>query len=84
MGDAGAIHDLADGQVADLAVGRVIALQQRVDHRVFEVGAAPPRDEGVGIAGPGFCLQEQGGDVTQAALHVDHGAVLVEHAELDR
>jgi hypothetical protein len=83
MGDAGAVHDLADGEVANLAIGRVVALQQSVDHRVFEVGAAPPGNEGVGIAWPVLGLEERGGEFAQASLHVDDGAVLVEHAEFD-
>jgi hypothetical protein len=84
VGNAGAVHDLTDREVADLAVGDVVALQQGVDHGVFEMGAAPPGDEGVGIASPILGLEERGGEFAQTGLHVDDGAVLVEYAELYR
>ena len=42
--------------MADLAVGRVPAIAQGVDHGVLEMGAAPPGDEAVGRAGPGLAL----------------------------
>jgi hypothetical protein len=37
---------MGDGAVADLAIGRVLAMQQRIDHRVLEMRAPPPGDEG--------------------------------------
>src|ERR1700722_2431604 len=82
MFEAGAVHDMGDRAVADLAIGRVLAMQQRIDHRVLEMGAPPPGHEGIGIAAPALRLQERGSDGRQPALHVDHRAVLVEHADL--
>ena len=83
VGDAAAIHDVGHGAVADLAVGRVAAVAQRVDHRVLEVRAPPPGDEAVGLALPALLLQEGRHGLGQALLHVDDGAVLVEHQRLD-
>src|SRR6516162_5935764 len=47
------------------------------------MGAAPPGDEGVGIALPSFAREKGSGDPDQAGLHVDHRTVLVEHADGD-
>jgi len=81
--DAGAVHDMGDRAMPDLAIGRVLAMQQRVDHRVLEMGAPPPGDERIGIAAPALGLQERRGNRHKSPLHVDHRAVLVEHADLD-
>src|SRR5205807_979632 len=45
--DAAAIHHVRHRALSDLPIGRVPAIAQRVDHRVLEVGAAPPGDEAV-------------------------------------
>jgi len=79
--DAGAVHDLRDGHLADRAVRRVLAVQQGVDHRVLEVRPPPPGDEGVRVALPAFGREEGGRDLAEAALHVHDRAVLVEHAD---
>jgi hypothetical protein len=49
--------------VADLAVRRVLPVQERVDHRILEVRAAPPGHERTGLSGPAFCVQERPGDL---------------------
>ncbi len=69
--------------MADLAVGRVAAIQQRVDHRVLEVRAPPPGDEAAGLAVPALLLQERRDGLGQPFLHVDDGAVLIESQRLD-
>jgi hypothetical protein len=51
---------------------------------ILEVGATPPGDEGIGVSGPALSLEEWCGDGAQAALHIDHGTILLEHAQLDR
>ena len=83
MRDAGTVHHMRDRAVPDLAIGRVPAMQQRIDHRVLEMRAPPPGDEGIGIAAPALRLQEGRGDGDEPALHVHDRAVLVEHADLD-
>ena len=49
-----------------------------VNHRTFEVGTPPPRNEAVGITGPALIFEERGHRFRQPTLHVDDGAVLVE------
>jgi len=58
-------------------------VQERVDHRVLEMGPTPPCYEGIGIAFPPLRRQERGCGLGQSSLHVDHGSILVEHANLD-
>jgi hypothetical protein len=43
----------------------------------------PPRHEGMRISSPTFRPEIGRRDLGQAGLHVDHGAVLIEHAHLD-
>ena len=74
---------MGDRAMADLAIGRVLAMQERIDHRILEMGAPPPGHEGIGIAAPALRLQERRCDRDQPALHVDDRAVLVEHAGFD-
>ena len=69
--------------LADFPVGGMSPLQQRIDHRVLEVGAPPPGDDGAGIAAPPLGFQERGDVGGEPALHVDDRAVLVEHDDLD-
>src|ERR1700746_2786559 len=69
--------------MADLAIRGMFPVQQRVDHRVLEMGPTPPCYEGIGIALPSLCRQERGCGLGQSGLHVDHGSILVEHADLD-
>ncbi len=58
VGDAAAVHDVGDRAMADLAIGRVPAVAQRVDHRVLEVRAPPPGDEAVRASRPSpSCLR---------------------------
>ena len=83
MGDSGSVHYLTNRQMPDLPIRHVLPIQQRIDHRVFKMGAPPPCDEGVRIAGPALGLKEWGGEIAQATLHVHDRAVLVEHAQLD-
>src|SRR6185437_14223657 len=47
------------------------------------MGAPPPGDERARIAAPAFCLEERRRNRGEPTLHVDHGAVLVEHADFD-
>src|SRR4030095_2456353 len=42
VGDAAAVHNERRRAMPDLAVGRMAAIAQRVDHRVLEVCTAPP------------------------------------------
>src|SRR5262249_5689371 len=81
--DARSLQHPRDGPVADLPVRCVLALEQRVDHRVLEVCPPPPRDERVRIAVPALLPEVTGGGFREPALHVHHGPVLVEHAHLD-
>src|SRR5262249_44643697 len=60
-----------------------LAVQQCVDHRIFEVRAPPPRHQRIRLAAPALALQERRHRLRQALLHIDHRAVLVEHADLD-
>ena len=83
VAEAATIHHVRHGAVADLPVGRVAAIAQGVDHRVFIVGAPPPGDETVGAALPAFGAQEWLRQFGKAFLHVDDGAVLVEHQSAD-
>src|SRR6516165_9670785 len=69
--------------MADLAIRGMFPVEKRVDHRVLEMGPTPPCYEGVGIALPPLRGQERGCGFGQSALHVDHGSILVEHANLD-
>lgn len=80
--DLRAVHHMGNCAVSDLAIGRVLAMQQRIDHRILEMGPTPPCDEGIRIALPALLCKERCGDFNQAALHVDDGAVLIEHADL--
>src|SRR3546814_15994720 len=75
--------DVGHRPVADLAVRRVAAVAQRVDHRVLEMRAPPPGDEAVRLVVPTLVLQERCGRLGVAALHVADGAVLVAHQRLD-
>src|ERR1700730_11253866 len=81
--NAAAIHHIRDGAMPDLAVGRVPAIAERINHRVLEVGAAPPSHETVGLAVPPFLLQKGRDRRNQSGLHIDNGAVLVECDRLD-
>src|SRR2546427_4892975 len=56
--DAAAIHHVRHRALSDLPIGRVPAIAQRVDHRVLEVGAAPPGDEAVRPAAPALALEK--------------------------
>ena len=84
VADAGALQHEGNRSVADLSVGRVLPLEQSIDHRVLEVRATPPGDEGIRAARPTFRLEERSGDLGQPGLHVDDCSVLIEHADLDR
>src|SRR5215467_2111329 len=46
-------------------------------------GPTPPRYEGIGITLPPLCCQKRRCGLGQSGLHIDHGSVLVEHADLD-
>jgi hypothetical protein len=83
VGNTGALQDKSDRAMANLAIGGMFPVQERVDHRVLEMGPTPPRHERIGIAVPPFRCQERGCGLGQSGLHVDHGTVLVEHADLD-
>jgi hypothetical protein len=69
--------------MADFAIRGMFPVHKRVDHRVLEMGPTPPRHEGIGIARPPLRRQERGCGLGQSSLHVDHGSILVEHANLD-
>ena len=69
--------------VSDLAVRRVLPVQERIDHRVLEVRAPPPGDERIRPPVPAFLLQVGRNHLGQALLHVHDRSVLVEHADLD-
>ena len=83
VGDFAAVHHMGYRAVADLAVGRVSAVEQRIDHRVLEVRAPPPRHEAAGRACPTLLGKERRDRLRQSLLHVDDGAVLVEGQRLD-
>ena len=80
--DARAFQRVIDGDFADAAIGNVLALKQRVYHRVLEMRASPPRDERVRPAAPAFAFEKRRCHFDQSTLHVDDCAVLVEHQEL--
>ena len=69
---------------ANLPVGRVLLVQQGVDHGILEMRAAPPGDEGTRVALPAFRLEIGRGGPGQSALDVDDRAVLIEHAHFER
>ena len=54
-----------------------------IDHRVFEVGPAPPGDEAVRLTVPAFILQERCCDFGEPFLHIDDSAVLVKYKGAD-
>jgi hypothetical protein len=81
--DPRALENPGQRPVADLPVWGVLPLQEGIDHRVLEVHAAPPGHEGVGIARPALPAEVRGDRLGESRLHVDHGAVLIEHAHLD-
>jgi hypothetical protein len=61
----------------------VPAIAQRVDHRVLEVGAAPPGDEAVRLAVPLLAFEKGRDRLGEPFLHIDDGAVLIEDQRLD-
>src|SRR6516225_5868263 len=77
------LQDESDRAVADLSIRGMIPVQERVDHRVLEVGPTPPRYKRIRIAWPPLRRQERGCGLGQLGLHVDDGPILVEHAHLD-
>src|SRR6185437_3410003 len=81
--DAGALHHMGDRAVTDLAVRRMLAMQQGIDHRIFKMRPTPPGHKRVRIALPAFVLEKWRGDGRQPPLHIDHRSVLIEHAHLD-
>ena len=81
--DAGALHHVRNRAMTDLPVRRVLAMEQRVDHRVLEMRPSPPGDERIRIALPALLLEVRRRDRRQSGLHVDDRPVLVEHAHLD-
>src|SRR6516225_10207290 len=83
VGNTSALQDESDRAMADLAIRDMFPMQQRVDHRVLEMGPTPPRHERIGIALPPLPREERGCGFGQSSLHVDHGSILVEHANLD-
>src|SRR5262249_61797564 len=83
VADAAAIHHVSDRALSDLPIGRVLAIAQRIDHRVLEMRAAPPGDEAVRLAVPTLTLEERRDGLGQPLLHIDDGAVLVERQRLD-
>jgi len=83
VGNACALQDKSNRTMADLAVRGVFPVQECVDHRVLEMGPTPPSHKGIGVATPSLRCQERGRGLSQSGLHVDHGSILVEHADLD-
>ena len=79
-----AVGELAGlpGAVTDLAVERVTAIAQRVDHRVLVVRAPPPGHETMRLAFPALVFQERRCGVDQAALHINNGAVLIKDEDI--
>src|SRR6266511_4099907 len=77
-------REIGHRSVTDFPIGCVLAPEQRIDHGVLEMRAAPPGDEGVGISLPPFGFQIGSGDLGEPGLHVDDGSILIEHADLDR
>src|SRR6516165_1877851 len=69
--------------MADLAIRGMFPVEKCVDHRVLEMGPTPPCHEGVGIPLPPLRRQERNCGLGQSSLHVDHGSILVEHANLN-
>jgi len=70
--------------MTNLPIGRVLAAEQRVDHRVLEMRASPPGDKGVGISLPAFRLQKGFCYLGKPRLHVYDRSILIEHTNLDR
>ncbi len=83
VADAATIEHVADRPMADLPVWRMAAIEKRINHRVFEVRAPPPRDKARRIAGPSLSLEKRRRGFGQAALHIDDRAVLIERQCLD-
>src|SRR6516165_6414464 len=83
VGDTAAVHHMRYGPMPDLAVRRMPAVAQRIDHRALEMGAPPPGDEAAGLAMPALPLQKRRDRLDQPPLHIDDGAVLIERQRLD-
>lgn len=52
MGDPGAVQDVGDSPVPDLAIGGVAPGAEGVDHRILEMGPPPTGNELVRVALP--------------------------------
>ena len=81
--DAGPLEGEGEGAPADLPVGRVAPIDERVDHRVLEVRAPPPGDEGARPAAPPLGLEVRRDGLGEAGLHVDDRAVEIEGQDPD-
>src|SRR5215469_16170721 len=83
VGNTSALQDESYRALANLPIRGMFPVQEGVDHRVLEMGPTPPCYEGIGIVFPPLRRQERGCGLGQSGLHVDHGSILVEHANLD-
>src|SRR5262249_3826487 len=84
MRNAGALQRVGERYAANLTVGQMRAVQQRVDHRVLEVRPPPPGHQARWLTLPALSLTIRPYSPDEPRLHVDDGAVEVEHAQLHR
>src|SRR6266436_10372964 len=82
--NSGTLKNIGHRAMTNLPIGRVLAAEQRVDHRVLEMRASPPGDKGVGISLPAFRLQKGFCYLGKPRLHVYDRSILIEHTNLDR
>ena len=59
VGNAGAIHNKGHRALADLAIGRMHAIAQRIDHGILKMRTPPPSDKAMRLAGPALVLQKR-------------------------
>src|SRR5262244_2854251 len=84
MRNAGALQRVGERYAANLTVGQMRAVQQRIDHRVLEVRAPPPGHQARWLTLPALGLEIRPYGCGEPRLHVNDGAVEVEHAQLHR
>ena len=83
MVEAAPVHDIGHRALANFSVWSMVALAQRINHRIFKMSTPPPGNEPTRVAIPALSQQKRCNGLGQSTLHVDDGAVLVEHQRLD-
>ena len=82
MCNASALERVGKRYPTNVAIRQVLAVEQRVNHGVLEVRPPPPGDQAPWLTTPALCCEIRPYGLGESRLHIDNGAVEVEHTEL--